>query len=119
MAKITGIVKWASDVQSGTSQAGNDWQRQEIMVQEITGEYPQSVVLTLMGSDRIEKFSEYVRTPKVGTFHFAMEAREYNGRYWNSMRLYRVDAVGAQTTQPAAAPAETEGTQDNNDGLPF
>ena len=119
MAKITGIVKWASDVQSGTSQAGNNWQRQEIMVQEIVGEYPQSVVLTLMG-DRIEKFSEYVKTPKVGTFHFAMEAREYNGRYWNSMRLYRVDAVGAQQTQqPAAAPAETQGTQDNNDGLPF
>jgi hypothetical protein len=49
-----------------------------------------------------------------------MEAREYNGRYWNSMRLYRVDAVGAQQTQqPAAAPAETQGTQDDNDGLPF
>lgn len=119
MAKITGIVKWASDVQTGTSQSGNDWQRQEIMVQEITGEYPQSVVLTLLG-DRVEKFSEYVQTAKVGTFHFAMEAREYNGRYWNSMRLYRVDAVGAQQThQPAAAPAETQGTQDNNDGLPF
>lgn len=117
MAKITGIVKWASDVQSGTSQAGNDWQRQEIMVQEIVGEYPQSVVLTLMG-DRIEKFSEYVKTPKIATFHFAMEAKEYNGRYWNSMRLYRVDAI-AQTTQPASAPAETQGTQDDNDGLPF
>jgi hypothetical protein len=119
MAKITGIVKWASDVQTGTSQAGNDWQRQEIMVHEIVGEYPQSVVLTLMG-DRIEKFSEYVRTPKVGTFHFAMEAHEYNGRYWNSMRLYRVDSVGVQQTQqPASAPAETQGTHDDNDGLPF
>ena len=111
--------------QSGTSQAGNQWKKQEYVL-ETEDAYPRKIHFDFFG-DRVDQFpltlNDRIR------LNFDIESREYNGRWYTNIRGWKAEKIDA-TQQPAAAPqpaaqpaapaAVPDFTQSSDsDGLPF
>ena len=90
--------------QSGTSQAGNQWKKQEYVL-ETEDAYPKKICFDFFG-DRVDQFplkiNDRVR------LSFDIESREYNGRWYTNIRGWKAEQVAdgqaMQQTAPAAAP---------------
>lgn len=97
--ELTGKVIAVLDTQSGTSKAGNPWQKKEFVI-ETEEQYPKKACFTL--------FNKTELCPKVGeevTVHFDITANEYNGKWYNSVNVWKVDKP--QSTQPAPQSTQT------------
>ena len=121
--KISGTIKLICNPVSGTSKAGKDWTKQEFVVTlDGGGNYPDEICVSAFG----EKI-EIVQNMTVGQHVDLLvdtRAQEYNGRYFNSVSLYR---IGGDTPQPQQADLPAPVTvdpvpvfeQSADDGLPF
>lgn len=97
--ELTGRIIAVLPERSGTSQkTGNEW-RLASYVLETPGDYPRKMVFEVFGSDRIQQFN--IQQGELLTVSFDIDAHEYNGRWFNGIRAFRVDRG---TTQPTAAP---------------
>lgn len=130
--EITGKITHALEVRSGTSsRTGNEWKSQSFVI-ETHDQYPRRCVFDVFGEDRLRDFN--IQVGEELTVSFDIDAREYNGRWFNSVRAWKVDrtppgmpygAPAAPATAPseatptyptAPAPAPEEGGADD---LPF
>lgn len=103
--EITGRIIAALEPQGGTSQrTGNAWKVQTFVIETIE-QYPRKCAFEVFGEDRLQQFN--IQVGQHLTVSFDIDAREYQGRWYNSVRAWRV--VPAQTEAPAAAPAPTMG----------
>ncbi len=103
--EIVGKIIQVLPEQSGTSKTGNPWKVQSYVL-ETQEQYPRKVCFELFGEDRIK--SNPCKIDDIVTVSFDIESREYNGRWFTSIRAWRVQqgAVAAAPAQPApAAPA--------------
>lgn len=126
-----GTISEMSEVQSGTSQNGYQWQRMTIILDipgfqgsiikqafQVTGDDVNEVLLYNIG-DRVE-------------ITWSMYAREWNGRWYNNVDLVKIKSLDEQKQEekPAPAPApkqpaifdqpqESLDPADNPDDLPF
>ena len=107
--ELTGRIIAVLEAKSGTSaKTGNAWMKQEY-VMEIPGQYPRHCVFSVFGEERIKQMN--IRNGEDLTVLFDIDAREYNGRWYNDFRVYNV--VRSQAPLPPS---------DNNssiDDLPF
>ena len=69
---------------------------------EVPGQFPKKCVFSIFGEDRIKQFNLQQGEQNV-TIQFDIDAREYNGRYYNDVRCYNVLRAGQQATVPAAS----------------
>ena len=124
--ELTGKVIAVMDPRSGVStRTGNAWMTQEYVI-EIPGQYPKRCLFNIFGEDRIKQFN--IQMGEEITISFDIDAREYNGRWYNDIRAYNVQrgVAPAPVASPAAQPAvenpfppaepASEGTADD---LPF
>lgn len=121
---------------TGTSARG-DWKVQEYVI-ETHDAYPKKMVFSVFGADRISRFN--VQAGQEVTVSFDIDAHEYNGRWFNSIRAFDVrqvdpQSVGMQpgvvagsafgpapTAAPAAAPTAAPAApaaENSADDLPF
>lgn len=118
---------------SGVSARG-EWKAQDYVV-ETHDAYPKKMVFSVFGADRISRFN--IQVGQEVTVSFDIDAHEYQGRWFNSIRAFDVRlvdpaTVGAQPgvvpgsafgpapeapAQPAAQPAAA--AEDKVDDLPF
>jgi hypothetical protein len=80
-------------VQSGTSQRGNEWRKQEFVFEYFeheTDRYSDKVVLSLAGDRIAEKDLHEGDECVVG---FGHTVREWQGRWFNELRVYKVEKV--------------------------
>lgn len=98
---ISGIVLNILPLQSGTSKAGNQWQKQDFIL-ETGGQYPRKVCICLFG-DNVEKFP--LQVGQSVTASVDIESREFNGRWYTDVRAWNV--VYNDQQQCASAPAPT------------
>lgn len=98
---ISGIVLNILPLQSGTSKAGNQWQKQDFIL-ETGGQYPRKVCICLFG-DNVEKFP--LAVGQSVTASVDIESREFNGRWYTDVRAWNVVYNGQQQGAPAPAPA--------------
>lgn len=93
MAEISGQIIAVLPTKSGTSARGTEWSSQTAVI-ETKEQYPKKVAFDVMGADRIAQFNlqvgEYV------TVSYDVEAHEYNGKWWNSVRVWNVVRVSQQ-----------------------
>lgn len=104
--ELQGRVIATTEVRSGQSARG-DWKAQDFVI-ETHESYPHKMVFSVFGEDRLSRFNIQVGQ-EVQVF-FDIDAREYNGRWFNSIRAYDVRQVdpatiGMQAAPPAAAPS--------------
>lgn len=97
---ISGIVLNILPLQTGTSKAGNQWQKQDFIL-ETGGQYPRKVCICLFG-DNVEKFP--LQVGQSVTASVDIESREFNNRWYTDVRAWNVVYNGQQQGAPAPAP---------------
>ena len=131
--KIQGRIIFKSDIQRGVSQrTGNDWQSMDVVIEY--HETPESRWTNKLCARARNEDVKIVNAFDLGREVIAEidhNVNEYNGRYYNDLRIRKIEAVGAaaesqptenQTAEGAAAgetAAEGTAAEENNDDLPF
>ena len=109
--ELTGRIIAVLEAKSGTSsKTGNPWMMQGYVI-EVPGQYPRRCAFTVFGEDRIKQLN--IQNGEYLTIQFDIDAREYNGRWYNDFRAYNV-IRGLQIPQPV----QIGGTMPISD-LPF
>lgn len=118
--EITGKIILALPEMSGTSKAGNAWKKREYVL-ETQETYPRKVHFDFFG----ERADQYpLNVGDVIKLSFDIESREYNGRWFTSIRGWKSEPAGA-AAPPAPAPAAAGGAfpeppaPSATDDLPF
>lgn len=85
---LTGKVIAIMQARSGVStRTGNPWMTQEYVI-EVPGQYPRRMVFNIFGEDRIKQFN--IQAGEEITVQFDIDAREYQGRWFNDIRAYNI-----------------------------
>lgn len=106
--EIEGRIKQKLSRQSGQSARGA-WEKQEFILEYQDGNYPADVMVTAFGSDKVADLDRYQVGDAVKV-SFNLRAREYNGRWYNDVRLWKIAPAGqnaAQQPPVQQAPAPT------------
>ncbi len=106
---LTGKVIAILEARGGVSaRTGNSWMTQEYVI-EVPGTYPRKMMFNIFGEDRIKQFN--IQPGEEITVQFDIDAREFNGRWYNDIRAYNIirgqmaDTVPAATTIAGTAPS--------------
>ena len=87
--EVTGKIIAALEKRTGVAKAsGNTWVAQEYVI-EIPGTYPKRVCFEVFGEERIKEFD--IKVMDTLTVSFDVDAREYNGRWYNTLRAWKVE----------------------------
>ncbi|MDR3188080.1 MAG: DUF3127 domain-containing protein [Prevotellaceae bacterium] len=92
-AKLTQLLP----LQTGEGRNGT-WKRQEIVV-ETDGQYPKKVCLSIWG-DKVNPSVLVVGNTL--NISFDIESREFNGKWYTDLRVWKIDLV--DESSPASAP---------------
>ena len=99
--EIVGKIIQVLPLQSGTSsRTGNSWQVQSYVL-ETQEQYPCKVCFEIFGEDKIK--NNPCNIDDLVTVSFDIESREFNGRWYTSIRAWRVQQGDMTSAQPAAA----------------
>jgi len=133
--EFTGRIIQVLEPRGGVSnRTGNPWKTQEFVIEESVGQYPKRMVFNVFGEENLNRFN--IQMGQELTISFDINAREYNGRWFNDIRAWNVvpaapaaPASAAPAAQPAApfppaqpaAPAQVsfENAADDSSDLPF
>lgn len=128
--ELQGRVIYALPPKTGQSARG-DWKVQEYVI-ETHDAYPKKMVFSVFGEDRIQRFN--IKEGQEVNVSFDIDAHEYNGRWFNSIRAFDVRLVDpaslgvvapaanptpTATAQPAQQPATPAPADDSDSDLPF
>ena len=86
MADITGKIIAVLPTRSGTSARGTQWSSQTAVI-ETHEQYPKRVAFDVLG-DKITEFN--LQVGEEVTVSFDINAREFNGKWWNSVNAWQV-----------------------------
>ena len=121
--ELTGKVIAVLEARGGVSKAsGNPWKVQEYVI-ETHEQYPRKMCFDVFGEDKIAQFN--IQMGEELTVSFDIDAREWQGRWFNSIRAWKVERVAAAAAAPADAPFPPMGApvdfaaSDEKDDLPF
>lgn len=81
---------------SGTSKAGNAWKKREYVL-ETQETYPKKIHFDFFG-ERADQFP--LKGGDVIKLSFDIESREYNGRWYTSIRGWKAEQAGAAAPAP-------------------
>ena len=84
----------------GVSKAGNQWKKQEYVLETLDS-YPKKVKFDFFG-DRADQYP--LEVGDVITLSYDIESREFNGRWYTSIRAWRIQQGIVDPNAPAAAP---------------
>ncbi len=86
--ELKGRIIAVMEAKSGvSSKTGNPWMMQEYVI-EVSGQYPRHCVFSVFGEDRIKQLN--IQSGEDLTIQFDIDAKEYNGRWFNDIRAYNV-----------------------------
>lgn len=99
---------------SGTSaRTGSEWRMGSYVLETTADRFPRKMMFEVFGSDKIQQFN--IQVGEMVRVSFDIDAREYQGRWYNSIRAWNVDRnladpmaqmpMGAPDTTPFAAPS--------------
>lgn len=132
--ELQGKIIAALPERSGVSARG-EWKVQEFVLETVDAQFPRKMVFDVFGADRLQRFN--IQVGQTVSVAFDIDAREYNGRWYNSIRAFDVRLVDLSQPAPAAvpiapvsAPVDAEGVMaapsataeemtDSPDNLPF
>lgn len=87
---------------TGVSKAGNSWKAREYVLETLEN-YPKKVHFDFFG-DKADQFP--LSVGDVITLSFDIESREYNGRWYTSIRGWKAEKGDAAMAGAPAAPAQ-------------
>ena len=108
--ELTGRIIAVLPERSGVSQrSGAEW-KVATYVLETQEQYPKKMAFEVFGSDRIQQFN--IQVGEMMNVSFDIDAHEYQGRWFNTIRAFRVDrniqaATPVAGVMPESAPLPT------------
>lgn len=96
--EIEGRIKQKLAKQSGQGTKGS-WTKQDFILEYQDGNYPADVCLTAFGNDKVADLDKYQVGDSVKVA-FNLRAREYNGRWYNDVRVWRITPAGQSAPAP-------------------
>lgn len=99
--ELQGKVIAETPERSGTSARG-EWKAKDFVI-ETHDNYARKMVFSVFGEDRLNRFN--IQVGQEVLVSFDIDAHEYNGRWFNSIRAYDVRQVDPAQYGAAAAPA--------------
>ena len=105
--EIEGTISQKLPVQSGNSARG-PWAKQEFILEFPDGNFTAKACFTAWGQEKVQDLAKYQVGDKVKV-SFNLKSREYKGRWYNDLQIWKIAPAGAQPAQPAqpAAPVQT------------
>ena len=108
--ELEGTLRQKLGVQQGTSARG-PWAKQEFVIDFPDGNFTSQACFTAWGQDKVQELDKYQVGDKVKV-SFNLKSREFNGRWYNDLQIWRIAPAGsAQQPAPALAassfPAQT------------
>ena len=126
--ELSGKVIAVLEPRGGVSKNGNEWKVQEYVI-ETHDQYPRRMCFDVFGADKIQQFN--IQVGEELNVFFDIDAREWQGRWFNSIRAWKVERVNADAQQmppmeapfpplnaAPAAPVDFS-SSDEKDDLPF
>lgn len=123
--EFTGKIIAILQPRSGVSKtSGNEWKAQEYVI-ENHDQYPKKMCFDIFGAEKIEQFN--IQMGEELTVSFDIDARQWQDRWFNSIRAWKIERVGAGTSMtpgaPVPPPAPSSAPEfiagDVKDDLPF
>ena len=96
--EIEGTLAQKLPVQSGNSARG-PWAKQEFILEYPDGNFTAKACFTAWGQDKVQDLGKYQVGDKVKV-SFNLKSREYNGRWYNDLQIWKIAPAGAPA-QPA------------------
>lgn len=126
--ELAGKVIAVLEPRGGVSKNGNEWKVQEYVI-ETHDQYPRRMCFDVFGADKIQQFN--IQVGEELNVFFDIDAREWQERWFNSIRAWKVERVNADAQQmppmdapfpplnaAPAAPVDFS-SSDEKDDLPF
>ena len=98
--EVVGKIIQVLPAQEGVGRNGNPWRVQPYVL-ETLDQYPRKVHFEVFGEDRIKQ--NPCDVDQLVTVSFDIESREFNGRWYTSIRAWKIQQ--GDTTQAAAVPS--------------
>ena len=118
--ELEGTLRQKLGVQSGTS-ARAQWAKQEFVLEFPDGNYSSQACFTAFGQDKVAELEKYQAGDKVKV-SFNLKSREYNGRWYNDLQMWRIVPAGevptAHTVPSAPAAPAYEAPAPTLDDMP-
>ena len=99
--EVVGKIIQVLPIQEGVGRNGNPWKVQPYVL-ETLDQYPRKVHFEVFGEDRIRM--NPCAIDQLVTVSFDIESREFNGRWYTSIRAWKIQQ-GDMTQQAGVAPA--------------
>lgn len=100
--ELTGKIIAVLPERGGVSaRTGSEWKMGSYVL-ETMEQYPRKMAFEIFGADRIAQFN--IQLGEVLTVSFDIDAREYQGKWYNSIRAWKVDRNVAAPGMPGQAP---------------
>ncbi len=118
--EIEGKIIAVLDAREGVSARGTQWKSQDYVI-ETHEQYPKKCCFNVFGADRIDLFK--IQVGEELKVSFDIDAHEYQGRWFNSIRAWKVERIdaNANNVQPMPADPYTQSaapaTDSSNDSL--
>ena len=96
--ELTGKIISIMEAMSGpTAHNGHCYMSQDYVL-EVSGIFPRHCKFRIFGEDRIKQFN--IQVGEELTVLFNIEAKEYNGKWFNDIRAYNMIRTPMQPTEP-------------------
>lgn len=99
--ELEGTLRHKLASQQGTSARGA-WAKQEFILEFPDGNFTAQACFTAWGQDKVAELDKYQLGDRVKV-SFNIKSREYNGRWYNDLQIWRIAPAGQPTAAPAAA----------------
>lgn len=101
MATIQGKIITAFEPRTGQNDRGQ-WMAQDFLLESFDQPYTRKCLFSVFGADRLQQFN--MKEGDCVAVDVDIDAREYQGRYYNSVRAWRVTHIQEPVMQPAGVP---------------
>lgn len=103
--ELEGTLRQKQGVQQGTSARGQ-WAKQEFILDYPDGNYTSQAVFTAFGQDKVADLDKYQVGDRIRV-SFNIKSREYNGRWYTDLQVWRIAPAGQAQPVASAQPAAT------------
>jgi hypothetical protein len=123
--ELKGKIIAVMEKRSGVSMKnGKEWASQDF-VMEIPGQYPKHCQFNVFGADKLKEYD--IKMGDEVTIKFDIDARVYNGRWYNEIKAWHAEnhsiqqrvSAATPTAAPEAIPAPVVAPPEPEDDLPF
>lgn len=101
--ELEGTIRQKLGEQSGSSARGA-WVKQEFILEYPDGNFTAQVCLTAFGQEKVQELQKYQVGDRVKV-SFNLRSREFNGRWYTDISIWRIAPAGAATPAAPQAPA--------------